>query len=82
MVAETGMRGGGIEPGLLLGSVFSAVPAGVPLLEAPLFHDRLSLRRSELMDDGVGGSSGSDMGGGDFVLVLIGFCALGPEGFC
>jgi len=53
-------------------------------LEALRFQDKLSFRRRELIDDGVGGSSGLDSGGGDFVpvdFVAIDLGARGPEGF-
>jgi hypothetical protein len=53
-------------------------------LEALRFQDKLSFRLRELMDDGVGGSSGLESGG-DFVPVgsgAIDFGARGPEGLC
>jgi hypothetical protein len=50
-------------------------------LEALRFHDKLSFLLSELIDEGVGGSSGLESGGGDFGgLAAAGFCARGPEG--
>jgi hypothetical protein len=54
-------------------------------LEALRFQDKLNFRLRELMDDGVGGSSGLESGGGDFVPggnVAVGFGARGPEGLC
>jgi hypothetical protein len=48
-------------------------------LEPLRFHDRLNFLRNELMDDGVGGSSGLDRGGGDLALADA-FCARGPDG--
>jgi hypothetical protein len=53
--------------------------------EALRFQDKLNFRLKELMDDGVGGSSGLESGGGDFVpggRVAIDFGARGPEGLC
>jgi hypothetical protein len=50
-------------------------------LEALRFHDKLSFLLSELMEEGVGGSSGLESGGGDFAgFVLAGFGARGPDG--
>lgn len=69
----------------LASSALSAAPEGlavVPFFDVPLFHDRLSFLRNELMDDGVGGSSGSEAGGGDLVPDLAGLGARGPDGFC
>ena len=57
-------------------------------LELLLFHDILSLRRNEVMDDGVAGSSGLDKapGAGDLAvdvdLAVLDAGALGPDGFC
>jgi len=55
-------------------------------LELLRFHDRLSLRRRELIEDGVGGSSGLGNGGGDFPVDVdfAGFAigGRGPDGFC
>jgi len=51
--------------------------------DALLFQDKLNFRLRELMDDGVGGSSGLESGGGDLVpwgKVAIDFGARGPEG--
>lgn len=84
VVAETGIRGGGIESCLaVLPSIVSPLGCLAPFFEALRLNVRLSLRLMELMDEGVGGSSGLERGGGDFatdfVLVL---CARGPEGLC
>jgi hypothetical protein len=50
-------------------------------LEALRFHDKLSFLLSELIDEGVGGSSGLDSGGGDLAgLAVAVFSARGPEG--
>lgn len=52
-------------------------------LDALRFQDKLNFRLRELMDDGVGGSSGLESGGGDLVPggnVVIDFGARGPEG--
>ena len=55
-------------------------------LDALRFQDKLSFRLKELMDEGVGGSSGLESGPGDFVVggfVAMGFgAARGPEGLC
>jgi len=53
--------------------------------EALRFQDKLSFRLREVMDDGVGGSSGLGSGGGDFPaggFVETGLGARGPEGLC
>jgi len=65
MVADAGIRGGGMESCFaVLWSPFS--PGNwPPFLEALRFHDRLSFLLSELIDEGVGGSSGLESGGGD-----------------
>lgn len=81
-VADIGILGGGIES-CLTGSVFSG--RLLPFLDALRFHERLNFRLMEVpIDDGVGGSSGSAGGGGDFAvedLAAAGFGARGPEGF-
>jgi hypothetical protein len=83
-VAETGILGGGMESCLtLVCSALSACGWLMLFFEALRFHDKLNLRLSELIDDGVGGSSGLGSGGGDVVptdFVAIGFGARGPEG--
>jgi hypothetical protein len=83
IVLEAGIRGGGMESCLtFFGSPFSAW-ARLPFLEALRFHDKLSFLLSEVMDEGVGGSSGLESGGGDLacrVVVATGFGARGPEG--
>lgn len=81
-VAEIGNRGGGICSLLILRStVFSDVLAFESVLEVLRFHDKLNFLRKELIEDGVGGSSGSEIGGvGDFAFT--GRWARGPEGFC
>lgn len=83
-VAEMGILGGGMESCLTL--LWSALSLSWLMLffEALRFQDKLSFRRRELMDDGVGGSSGLESGGGDLVparFAVIGFGARGPEGF-
>lgn len=75
VVAEMGMRGGGIISCLLLdcGKDFcdlspkSVEPPLLPL-ELPRFHEMLSFRLRELIDDGVGGSSVLSAGGGDIFV--------------
>ena len=52
-------------------------------LEALRFHVKLNFRLIELMDDGVGGSSGLESGAGDFVpvdFVDVDLWVRGPEG--
>lgn len=84
-VAEMGMRGGGIESCRMLCSCLSPGSWLMLALEALRFQDRLSFRLSELMDDGVGGSSGLDSGGDDLAggaLVATECGGLGPDGLC
>lgn len=88
-VAEWGIRGGGIESCLgRFPSVFSPLGCLPPFFDALLLNVKLSLRLIELIDEGVGGSSGLERGGGDFaagfvvVAVVFGFCARGPWGLC
>jgi hypothetical protein len=50
-------------------------------LDVPRFHERLSFRLSELIDPGVSGSSGLDIGSGDFGAGFAVAWARGPEGF-
>lgn len=82
VVADAGIRGGGMEPcfnGLL--SAFSAWGWPLPFFDALRFHDRLSFLLSDVMDEGVGGSSGLDSGGGDLGgFIVTGLGARGPEG--
>lgn len=83
-VADMGILGGGIESCLTL---FESTFSGrlLPFLDALRFHDRLNFRLIEVpIDDGVGGSSESVGGGGDFAVddfAAAGFGARGPEGF-
>lgn len=93
-VAETGILGGGILSCLTGGweccwnlccgiegcSVASTGPAE-PLFELPLFQVKLSLRLSELIDDGVLGSSVVGPGVGDLGGNFSVFSARGPTGF-
>ncbi len=84
-VAEMGILGGGMESCLTLCSALSPCSWPMLFLEALRFQDRLNFLLKELMDDGVGGSSGLESGGGDFVpadFMAIGFGARGPEGLC
>lgn len=88
--AEIGRRGGGIASCLVL--MFSGCFSAFELLR---FHDKLSLRLKELIEEGVWGSSGLGSCTGDLGLVLIGalitlsldivfdgcLCARGPDGF-
>lgn len=77
-VAETGKRGGGICSLLRLRSKVLSCADFESFF--PRFHDKLNFLRSELIDDGVGGSSGSDAGGvGE--IALEGRGARGPDGF-
>lgn len=84
MVAEAGSFGGGMDscrtPFCFLSSCGGWFP---PALDALRFQDKLSFLRSELIEDGVGGSSGL-MGGGDFDAsagVILAAGARGPKGF-
>lgn len=75
VVDEMGMRGGGIPSYRLFacvdGLLFVSVALVGPLLELERFHDMLSLRRSELMEDGVEGSSLEGIGGGDLGILMF-----------
>lgn len=84
LVAEVGSRGGGIESCLmLLLSMLSPFGCEMLFFEALRFQDRLNLRLRELMDEGVGGSSGLERCGGDFsTAFVLDLCARGPEGLC
>lgn len=84
-VAETGILGGGMDSWLALACELES-PCNwlVLLLDALRFQDKLSFRLSELMDEGVGGSSGLESGAGDFevgcfVAIPLG-AARGPDG--
>lgn len=84
VVAEMGIRGGGMESCLTpkLCSGFSPFGWLRLFFEELRFQDKLSFRLMEPIDEGVGGFSGLEAGGDfptDFVLDL---CARGPEGFC
>lgn len=78
--AEAGKRGGGIES--CRTEWCSALSSCVRLIldfELLRFQDRLSFLLSELIDDGVGGSSGLGRGTGDLGLdTTLG--ARGPDG--
>lgn len=51
--------------------------------DALRFQDKLSFRLSELIEDGVGGSSGLDSGPGDFgARGLLAAGSRGPDGRC
>lgn len=64
-VAEAGKRGT-----VSLGDLSPVSSASPWFLDALRFQERLSLRRSELMDEGVAGSSGVGGGPGDFGTCL------------
>jgi hypothetical protein len=64
-----------------ISSAFSVICPPLLLFAPFLFHVRLSLRRNEVIDDGVGGSSGLDMGAGDFGGCRVIFNPRGPDGF-
>lgn len=53
----------------------------LPLLELDLFQDMLSLRLSELIDEGVDGSSVCGIGGGDLGALVGSAGGRGPWGF-
>lgn len=79
-VADMGNRGGGICSLLRLRSMDFSDVDFESFFVVLRFHDKLSFLRRELIDDGVGGSSGSEAGGvGDFAFMGRG--ARGPEGF-
>jgi hypothetical protein len=86
-VEETGMRGGGTPScfdGWAVAGPFSlsvSDAVAMPLLELPRFHDILSFLLSEVIEDGVAGSSTLDRGAGDLVVSFSIFGGLGPAGF-
>ena len=82
-VADIGMRGGGMESCLMGCSDLSPGSWLTLAFEALLFQDKLSFRLNELIEDGVGGSSGLERGGEFLVagaLVAMDFGGLGPDG--
>jgi hypothetical protein len=88
-VAETGILGGGILSCLAWAcccdctEALSVTSEGglMPLFDEPLFHDMLSFRRRELIEDGVWGSSlALGAGVGDFGADFSEFCGRGPAG--